>query len=312
MIKLEEPALKLGEPPFVKNGYITFGCFNNALKHTDDMLKAWSRILKRVPNSKLMIRNHNIREEPALYGLKERFERCGIDLARVDFAPPKVFEKYISMYNEVDIILDTFPFNGATTTCDAFLMGTPVVSLYGYKHLERVGLDMLSLVSLSDLAVATYPEYIEKAAELAQNTQRLKEIKRTLREVFLASPLCDTALFKAEFESVMRKLHINYCMENRRKLNRGNTAYAELVSEVLRGLYFIKTLHYTQEDNAIVNYVKNELYTLQKALIKVLDTGKDSEFLEAYKKSVNLFFANMPFDNLREIAQSCMKLLSNN
>ncbi|MDR1687067.1 MAG: hypothetical protein LBS21_00455 [Clostridiales bacterium] len=311
MFNLDQPALQLCPPPFEKNGYITFGCFNNALKHTDDMLKAWAEILGELPNSRLMIRNHNIANEIAMRALKARFERCGINLARVDFAPSKNFDGYMSMYNEVDIILDTFPFNGATTTCDAFLMGTPVVSLYGYKHLERVGLDMLGHVSLSDLAVSNYSDFVEKTVELAKNGERLKEIKQTLREVFLASPLCDTELFKVEFESVMRKLHIRYCMENRRRLSRGNLDYSELVSEILRGLYFIESLHFTNEDTAVVNYVKNELFTLQKALIKMLDKGDCDETLEKYKKSVNLFFANVSFRELQSISRSCMMLLYN-
>lgn len=308
-------SLKIKKPPFIKNGFITFASFNNAYKFTDKMINAWAEILKRVPNSRLLISSMNgTKNEISMTALKRKFLNNGMDIAKVDFVKDKMFDEYLSSYNEADIILDTFPFNGATTTCDAFTMGVPVVSLYGTKHVERVGLSMLKNVNLDDLAVGTYEEYIEKAVELANDVKRLTIIRETLRDTLKNSPLSDTSAFKVEFENLLRKLHIKYCMDNKKKQYNGRKSINELVSEIMRGFYFIENLIYDEQEYDVVNYVRNDLYILQKTLFKILtehiaSNNDESELLDKYKKSVDLLFQKLDINEFKQINLINTKLL---
>lgn len=212
-----DPLLQIKEPPFKKNGYITFGSFANGLKLTDKTLRAWDKILKLKPNSRIAIRSMSEnRNEISAKALKRKFINSGIDMSRIDFYKAVPLGEYLSHYNDVDIMLDTFPFCGATTTCDAFSMGVPVVSLFGERHHERVGLSMLTNVGLSDLAAGTVDEYVEKAVKLSEDTERLTALKMTLKDILFNSPLSDTLSFKKEFENVMREIYNKNCREDRK------------------------------------------------------------------------------------------------
>lgn len=255
------------EPPCKKNGYITFAAFGNALKLTDKMLKAWAAVLEKVPCSRLAIRGVvGTMDEISVNGVRRKFIKNAVDLSRVDFLGPAVFNDYLAGYNDVDIVLDTFPFNGATTTCDALMMGVPVVSLYGKRHHERVGLSMLTNVGLEDLAAETVEEYVEKAVQLSCDAERLSVLKKTLKETFRNSPLCDNFSFKTEFESIMRKLHIRYCMENGDSLNTAEKCRDQITSEISRGSHFLSSLSYEEIERNMANYVKKELLRLEGML----------------------------------------------
>jgi len=311
LMYLDENALLIKEPPLVKNGFITFGTFNNAAKYTGEMISAWARVLELLPAARLMVVSSNSSDEVSQWGLREKYAKTGIDMQRVDFTEPKGFAEYLPMYNEVDIILDTFPFNGATTTCDALMMGVPVVSLYGVSHLERVGLDMLGLVGLSDLAVSTYDEYVETAVKLANDKQRLIDLKKTLRDAMRRSPLSDTGIFKTEFENLMRRLYINYCAENEKKPNTASDMpKVELFHTVMRGLYFFKNLFYDSRDGRIIDYAKAELLSLQDQFFKIIagDIHND-DVLKSYKKIVRLFSGHLQIDDLKAMVDMCEKLV---
>jgi len=304
------PAFNISPSPFVKNGYITFGSFNNAFKFTGTTLKIWAEILKRVSGSKLIIRSDNgTRDDIAISALKRRFSRYFEDMSRVCFLPPnKIMSEYLRFYDDVDIILDTFPFNGATTTCDAFIMGVPIVSMYGEKHVERVGLSMLNNVGLGDLAAATAEEFIETAAALAQNPERLIDLRQNLREMFRKSPLADTASFKIEFENLMRKLYIKHLMENKNPEIAKEKETMALIFEILRGLYFLENMFYTEADGNVVTYVKSKLSVMQRELYnrtaKRFAEGADKSVLLKYRKYVGLFERCSDFNELRNISKT--------
>jgi predicted O-linked N-acetylglucosamine transferase (SPINDLY family) len=197
-------------PPFLKNGYITFGSFNNAQKYSNTILKIWGELFDRLKDARLIIRTVDAANEYAKEKLVKKFADNGIDIKRVRFLPAAHRGYYFKQYNEVDIILDTYPFNGATTTCDAFLMGKPIISLYGSRHVSRVGLSMLTNVGLADLAVADGKAYVNKAAELSLDTKRLVELSENLREVAKASPLFNIEEFKRDFEDIMYEAYKNH------------------------------------------------------------------------------------------------------
>ena len=186
------------EPPCKKNGYVTFGSFNQYRKITDSMLIAWKRILDAVPNSRLLLKHKTYGMEDGKEFVDERLKSVGFDLARVElrgFSYRHPFD-----YDDMDIALDTFPYTGVTTTMDALLMGVPVVSLYGDRHATRCGLSLLNNVGLKELAVDSYDEYVKRAIALASDWELLSILRKNLRTMIEKSPLMDLDGYVREIE----------------------------------------------------------------------------------------------------------------
>jgi len=205
-----DAAADVAEPPFIKNGYITFGSFNNPDKYSDTILKIWGRLFDILKDARLIIRSEGVANEYTKQKLIDKFAAGGVDISRVSFLPRANIIDYYAEYNKVDIILDTYPFNGATTTCDAFLMATPLISLYGTRHVTRVGKSMLKSVGLSDLAASNGDDYVKAAVNLARDTGRLLELNKNLRKRAKASPLFDMEGFKKDFEDAIYKTYVNH------------------------------------------------------------------------------------------------------
>jgi predicted O-linked N-acetylglucosamine transferase (SPINDLY family) len=119
--------------------------------------------------------------------------------------------EHLDTYNLIDIALDTFPYNGTTTTCEAMWMGVPVITLAGQTHASRVGVSLLSNVGLPDLIVNTKDEYVDLAIMLANDLNRLKSYQKSLREKMAQSPLCDTEDFTLNLEIRFRKMWETWC-----------------------------------------------------------------------------------------------------
>jgi hypothetical protein len=126
-----------------------------------------------------------------------------------------VANDYFAAYNNVDIMLDTYPFSGATTTFDALRMGRPIITLVGERHVTRVSYSLLKHVGLDDLAAFSEDEYIEKAVALANDNARLCKINAELPRRVEASPLVNQPAFRKNFEKILRDVWVNYCFENR-------------------------------------------------------------------------------------------------
>ncbi|MDR1687068.1 MAG: hypothetical protein LBS21_00460 [Clostridiales bacterium] len=203
-------AKEVEEAPFIKNGYVTFGSFNNGNKFSNKILKIWASVLNGVKNARLIIRSKDNGNEYTKIKLMEKFEKNGIDISRTQFLPETDRIDYYYQYNTIDIILDTYPFNGATTTCDAFLMSTPIISLYGNRHVSRVGLSMLTNIGFAELAVKTEEEYVNMAVKLCGDFKLLREITSSIREKALASALFNHVLFKQDFEQTLYNTYQNH------------------------------------------------------------------------------------------------------
>ncbi len=278
--------------PYDKNGYITFGCFNNLSKLTDRTLTLWSCILNKVENSKLLFVSPQMKEEKVIVAMNERLVSFGFDLNRVTLEFHKNYKNYFETYNEIDIILDTYPFNGATTTCDALLMGVPLVSLYGRRHVSRVGLSMLTNVSLADLAVPTDEQYIEKAVELSNDVERLRGLRENLRETTEKSSLKDSVSFKIEFNYRMRDVWTDHCIKENGKPNL-KMPMADLLNEVLIGSDFII---WKLEDNVRQSKLKlllKELMVVSTFIIsEIKEKHSDNiaiiDFLHKFEKCNNI------------------------
>lgn len=192
------------EAPCQTNGYITFGVFNRYLKITDEMLLLWREIMARVPDSRLLLKSELFGEPAAQLMVQERLRKLGLDVDRITLEPAEM--DYMQRYLAVDIALDTYPYPGGGTTCDALYMGVPVISLYGKRRDTRFGLTLLQNAGLGELAVKTSEEYIVRAVSLAQDKELLQALHRNLRQMLLQSPLMDTRRYVAEVEAAYRQM----------------------------------------------------------------------------------------------------------
>lgn len=202
--KPSEPLPPLAEPPVLKKGYITFGSFNNLPKVNHNTVTVWAKLLRAVPNAHLMIKTKSFNDPGCTQYHKNLFTQQGIDNARLDFfGHIPSMEGHLSHYNAVDIALDTFPYNGTTTTCEALSMGIPVITLAGLLHAGRVGMSLLTAIGLQSFISADEKHYVMKAAELASDISMLCELRKNLRNQLLHSPLCDAPAFTRQFEDAL-------------------------------------------------------------------------------------------------------------
>jgi len=194
-----EPAMPDAAAP------ITFGSFNNFLKVTSETLTVWQSILEQVPGSRLLIKSPYLEDGDVQASVREKLAASRIPDYRVEllgfFDSPK---DHLATYSRVDVSLDTFPYNGTTTTCEALWMGVPMVSLAGESHASRVGLSLLTAVGHQDWAAETPEAYIEKAIALAQDRPLREALRQTLRQDVLKSPLLDHRAQAAGFEAALR------------------------------------------------------------------------------------------------------------
>ena len=203
-----EPPTKLepaAYPPCVKNNFVTFGSFNHFAKVTDPILRAWKKILDAVPASRLLLKHQIFNTSDGRNFVGERLRSFGFDLARVEMRPFTTNQP-LAEYADMDIALDTFPYTGGVTTCEALYMGVPVVSLYGERHGSRFGLSILKNVGLEELAVATYDEYVARAVMLAGDWELLTLLRKNLRGMMKKSPLMDSELYLGEIQAAFVKI----------------------------------------------------------------------------------------------------------
>ena len=205
--------------PAREKGYITFGSFNNFAKVTDKVLHLWAKILRAVPRSRLFLKTAVFDASDGREEALRRLEAAGIDLARIRTEGHTA--EYLAAYGEVDIALDTFPYPGGGTTCDALYMGVPVVTLAGTRHGARFGASILANLGLADACCAhTADEYVEKACALAADAAALAVLRRTLRTRMEASPLMDAARYMLHLEAAYEKIWAHKLGEDSKKQRR--------------------------------------------------------------------------------------------
>ncbi|MDO9215205.1 MAG: tetratricopeptide repeat protein [Methylococcales bacterium] len=198
-------ALPVNALPALHNGYITFGSLNNVQKMNRSVVAVWSEILLRIPNSRLILQNKLLVDAGVAGRIRGLFEAFGVDTQRLEFRP--ACEYHLKTYNEIDIALDPFPFNGATTTCEALWMGLPVLSLAGDNSVARMGVSILSAVGLEqDWLAHTTEDYIALAQQHTAALDKLAALRTGLRERVANSQLCDDAAFTADFADCLKHM----------------------------------------------------------------------------------------------------------
>lgn len=189
--------------PAIKNSYITFGCFQGMAKITDEVISLWSEVLKEIPTSKIRIQNKHLSCKIAQSTMLKRFEVLGIDTDRILLCGPVGRDQYLLDHAKVDMILDTFPFTGGTTTCEALWMGVPTLTLNGDTMLKRQGASLLMCAGLEEWIVDDKNSYVYQAVYFANRLDDLAELRSHLREKVFASPLFDASLFARNFENAL-------------------------------------------------------------------------------------------------------------
>ena len=202
----------LGLDPATDRGHVTFGSFNNLAKINERMLRVWARIIEAVPGSRLLLKSAGFLSMAARKRTREALiSGTGISEERLDIRGPEdSHQAHLGLYREMDIALDTFPYHGTTTTCEALWMGVPVVSLAGQSHVSRVGVSLLSNVGLPELVAESEDEYVRIAVELAGNAERLLSYRATLRDRMRGSQLLDAHSFSREIETAFREMWISW------------------------------------------------------------------------------------------------------
>lgn len=200
----EEALPRPDAAPRRRNGAITWGVFNRYEKITDDMIEAWREILQAVPGSRLLLKNFIATAPSGRRLIEERLRAHGIDSGRVQLECAS--SDYLERYLDVDIALDTYPYVGGGTTCDALYMGVPVVTRYGRRYGTRLGLSILQNAGLGELAAATRQDYVARAVQLAQDEELLDALHARLRQMMCASSLMDVRRYTGEMETLYELL----------------------------------------------------------------------------------------------------------
>jgi len=202
----------IGPVPMLKAGHVTFASFNMLAKVHPALVARWAGILHAVENSRLVLKAAPFRDAGTRAHYHAMFATHGIAAERIELlgyiqSPAAHF----ALYNRIDVALDTDPYNGATTTCEALWMGVPVVTLAGRSHVGRVGTALLTHLGLEDLIAATPEDYVARAVSLARDPAKLASLRETLRPRMEASSLTDPARFTKALEDAYREMWRQWC-----------------------------------------------------------------------------------------------------
>lgn len=198
-----------GAAPFEANRYVTFGSFTQIAKLTASMRALWARILREVPDSRLVIAG--VSDAGVRGRLLDALARDGVDRARITLLPFASMQEYFRALDGIDIALDTAPYSGGTTTCDALWMGVPVMTLPGTRTTSRSAASILTSVGLADWIADSPEDYVLRAVQYARDAETLAALRRTLRAQMRASPLLDEERFARDMEHALREMWRRWC-----------------------------------------------------------------------------------------------------
>jgi protein O-GlcNAc transferase len=202
------------ELPALRNGHITFGCFNNLTKMNDAVVALWARVLHAVPAARLMLKAQLLEDVSVAELTRARFAAHGIEAQRLHLlgASPRI--DYLAAYNAIDIALDPVPFTGGTTSIEGLWMGVPLLTLRGDRLIAHQGESILHNLDLVDWIAEHEQDYIERAVAHSADLQQLALLRSELRARLLVSPLCDAEKFARHFETALTGMWNEYTKDN--------------------------------------------------------------------------------------------------
>jgi predicted O-linked N-acetylglucosamine transferase (SPINDLY family) len=197
-------------PPFEKNGYITFGCFNNFARVTEPTLKAWGQILSLLPDARLLLEILGIDKPDIKEKIIARLNAHGIPTDRLILEERKKTNQFV-LYNRIDIALDPFPCCGGTNSMDAVYMGVPLITLAGNHFLSRLGVTILSNINMPEFITHSVDDYIKTSIALAKNHERLKSLRHMMHQRVKDSAVYNAPQFAQDMEAAYRGMWKKYC-----------------------------------------------------------------------------------------------------
>jgi predicted O-linked N-acetylglucosamine transferase (SPINDLY family) len=206
----DSPAV--GPLPARVSDRLTFGSFNNIAKVNAEVIGCWATILTALPDARLLLKDRALNDAETCGRLASLFAEKGVNAERLEmigWAPASA--AHLELYNQVDIALDPFPYNGHTTTCEALWMGVPVVTLAGQTHAGRFGVSLLTHAGLPEYITQSQEAYVEIALRLASDLGGLSDMRQSLRTQLQRSALMDAAGFTRSLEAAYREMWKNYC-----------------------------------------------------------------------------------------------------
>jgi len=195
-------------PPCVKNGFITFGCFNNTAKFNEEVFIVWGEILASVAKSRLILKWRTFNDKAYREQVTSWIVNHGIAAERLELRGPSFHGDLLKEYADIDICLDPFPFTGGLTSCEALWMGVPVITWPQSRVVSRQTFAFLSVIGLPELVAHDAKGYVQLAIELAQDTDRLIELRGSLRQKMRGSALMDVAGFATALENTLIDLYV--------------------------------------------------------------------------------------------------------
>ena len=204
-------APRVGPLPLCDNGYVTFGSFNNLCKINRAVIELWSEILRNMPTARLVLKSSYFKDDSVRESYIKMFREHGVAETRVGMITymPSL-EQHLDAYNNIDISLDPFPYNGTTTTFESLWMGVPVITLVGHSHASRVGKSILSRIGFRQLIAANTKDYVDRTVYLAEDMELLRNMRTNLRATMQNSSLVDAKGFTAMLEETYRSLWRDY------------------------------------------------------------------------------------------------------
>jgi predicted O-linked N-acetylglucosamine transferase (SPINDLY family) len=207
-----QPYMDVAPLPAGETGNITFASFNAVHKINRKVIALWSRVLHAVPGSSLLMKAGGLADPETRESIMSGFKQHGILEDRIIFVERTLgYREHLEVYNRCDIALDTFPYNGTTTTFESLWMGLPVITLAGDRHAARVSQSILSRLGLSDMVANDADDYIRLAKELANDRKRLAKLRSSIRPTMLESRLRNARALAKEIENAYREMWRKWC-----------------------------------------------------------------------------------------------------
>jgi glycosyltransferase involved in cell wall biosynthesis len=204
------PAPAVAPPPSIARGYVTFGCFGSGGKINEELISYWAALLRRVPRSTFYLKNAQLNSSENRRFMMDQFRRFGIGADRLRIEGGTDRQSLLKCYADVDVTLDTWPYGGGNTIGESFWQGVPVVTLYGSRFSSRYGSSLVTAAGCANLVAKSPSEYIEKAAALACDTDRLRELRGNLRKMYKQHGLGDSGRFARTLEDAFAAMMEHY------------------------------------------------------------------------------------------------------
>jgi len=198
--------------PALRNGFVTFGCFNNLAKINPEVISLWTEVLAGIPDARLLMVTKALGDPNIERRYREAFDAGGVG-GRVDFSGMVPHRELLGRYGDVDVALDPFPYSGGLTTLESLWMGVPVITLGGERFASRHSLSHLTAAGLPELIAGDRGGYVARAVSLASDLSRLEKMRSSLRGRLAGSPLCDAPRFTRNLEHAYRSMWLRWCRE---------------------------------------------------------------------------------------------------